>query len=59
MAKARKANYVHAREVSEYQRLRDQARCGKATTEQVLDRIGLKPGMSCLDVGSGPARSCG
>ena len=23
-------------------------------TEEVLDRVGLKPGMSCLDVGSGP-----
>jgi len=57
MAKARKANpdgYVHARDAKEYQRLRDQARMWEAATAQVLDRIGLKPGMSCLDVGSGP-----
>jgi ubiquinone/menaquinone biosynthesis C-methylase UbiE len=46
--------YVHAREVSEYQRLRDQASMWQSATEQVLDRIGLKPGMSCLDLGSGP-----
>jgi ubiquinone/menaquinone biosynthesis C-methylase UbiE len=57
MAKARKANpdgYVHARDAKEYQRLRDQARMWEAATAQVLDRIGLKPGMSCLDVGAGP-----
>jgi SAM-dependent methyltransferase len=37
----------------EYQRLRDQALMWQSATEQVLDRVGLKPGMSCLDVGSG------
>ncbi len=46
--------YVHARELSEYQRLRDQALMWQRATEQVLDQIGLEPGMSCLDVGSGP-----
>ncbi len=56
-AKARTLNpdgYVHAREVGEYQRLRDQALMWQSATEQVLDKIGLEPGMSCLDLGSGP-----
>jgi ubiquinone/menaquinone biosynthesis C-methylase UbiE len=46
--------YVHARDADEYQRLRDQALMWQSATEQVLDRIGLAPGMSALDVGSGP-----
>jgi ubiquinone/menaquinone biosynthesis C-methylase UbiE len=46
--------YVHARDMNEYQRLRDQAQMWQRATEEVLDRIGLGPGMSCLDVGSGP-----
>jgi SAM-dependent methyltransferase len=56
-AEAQRANpdgYVHARDVNEYQRLRDQASMWRRTTEEVLDRVGLKPGMSCLDVGAGP-----
>lgn len=56
-AKAQKANpdgYVHARDPNEYQRLRDQASMWQRATEEVLDRVGLKPGMNCLDVGSGP-----
>ena len=56
-AKAQKVNpdgYVHARDANEYQRLRDQALMWQRATEEVLDRVGLKPGMSCLDVGSGP-----
>jgi ubiquinone/menaquinone biosynthesis C-methylase UbiE len=54
-AKARKLNPdVHARDLNEYQRLRDQALMWQRATEEVLDRIGLRPGMSCLDVGSGP-----
>jgi ubiquinone/menaquinone biosynthesis C-methylase UbiE len=56
-AKVQKANpdgYVHARDPNEYQRLRDQALMWQRATEEVLDRIGLKAGMSCLDVGSGP-----
>jgi len=57
MAKAGKANpdgYVHARDAKEYQRLRDQARMWERATGEVLDRVGLEPGMSCLDVGAGP-----
>ena len=57
VAKAQKLNpdgYVHARDVAEYRRLRDQALMWQSATEAVLDRVGLKSGMSCLDVGSGP-----
>jgi SAM-dependent methyltransferase len=46
--------YIHARDAGEYQRLRDQAAMWREATETVLDRIGLGPGMSCLDVGAGP-----
>lgn len=56
-AKARKSDphgYVPARDLDEYQRLRAQATMWQRATEEVLDRIGLAPGMSCLDVGSGP-----
>ncbi|HSA66121.1 MAG TPA: methyltransferase domain-containing protein [Methyloceanibacter sp.] len=57
MARARKANpddYVNTRDAKEYQRLRDQARMWQGATEHVLAAVGLGPGMSCLDVGSGP-----
>ena len=57
MAKARRANpdgYVHTRDAREYQRLRDQARMWQGATAEVLAAVGLGPGMSCLDVGSGP-----
>jgi len=56
-AKAQQVNpdgYVHARDVNEYQRLRDQALMWQRATQEVLDRVGLEPGMSCLDVGAGP-----
>lgn len=46
--------YIHARDDEEYQRLRNQAAMWQGATEALLDRIGLAPGMSCLDVGSGP-----
>jgi ubiquinone/menaquinone biosynthesis C-methylase UbiE len=46
--------YIHARNASEYQRLRDQAEMWREATETVLDKIGLGPGMSCLAVGAGP-----
>jgi trans-aconitate methyltransferase len=45
--------YVHARDVSEYQRLRNQALMWQGASEELLDRVGLEPGMSCLDVGAG------
>lgn len=46
--------YVHARNDLEYQRLRMQAAMWQDASETLLDRIGLAPGMSCLDVGAGP-----
>jgi len=45
---------VHTRDDKEYQRLRDQAGMWRTATEAVLDRIDLKSGMSCLDIGCGP-----
>ena len=57
MATARQTNpdgYVHTRDAREYQRLRDQARMWQGATAEVLAAVGLGPGMSCLDVGSGP-----
>jgi ubiquinone/menaquinone biosynthesis C-methylase UbiE len=57
MTRASKANpdgYVHSRDAKEYQRPRDQARMWEGATAHVLDAVGLTPGMSCLDVGSGP-----
>ena len=58
MARARKANSTVTcmGAPKEYQRLRDQARMWEGATAQVLDRVGLRPGMSCLDVGCGLAR---
>jgi SAM-dependent methyltransferase len=44
---------IHARD-DEYQRLRNQALMWQGATAALLDEVGLKPGMSCLDVGSGP-----
>jgi ubiquinone/menaquinone biosynthesis C-methylase UbiE len=46
--------YIHTRDADEYQRLRDQAAMWQGATEALLDRAGLGPGMTCLDVGSGP-----
>src|SRR4029450_7114683 len=54
---ARKANpdgYIHARDVDEYERLRDQARMWESATEAVLGKVGLGQGMTALDVGAGP-----
>jgi len=56
-AQASKTNpdgYVHARDPDEYQRLRAQALLWQRASEEVLDHVGLKPGMSCLDLGAGP-----
>jgi ubiquinone/menaquinone biosynthesis C-methylase UbiE len=46
--------YVMGRTSEEYQRLRWQARLYEQATVQALDRIGISPGMRCLDVGCGP-----
>lgn len=56
-AQAQTANpdgYVHSRDPAEYQRLREQALLWQRSSGEVLDSIGLGPGMSCLDVGAGP-----
>jgi ubiquinone/menaquinone biosynthesis C-methylase UbiE len=45
---------VPARDTEDYQRLPDQARIWQGATAEVLDRVGLGPGMSCLHVGCGP-----
>ena len=45
---------MHTRDAREYQRLRDQARIWQGATAGVLAAVGLGPGMSCLDVRSGP-----
>jgi ubiquinone/menaquinone biosynthesis C-methylase UbiE len=46
--------YVMGRTSEEYHRLRRQAQALEASTAALLDRIGLKAGMHCLDVGCGP-----
>jgi len=45
--------YPQSSDPDEYQRLRAQALLWQRASEDLLDRIGLKPGMRCLDVGSG------
>ncbi len=46
--------YVLERTAAEYDRLRDQARMWEPETARLLDRAGIGPGASCLDVGCGP-----
>ena len=52
LQRANPDGYVHSRDANEYQRLREQALLWQRASEEVLDRIGLVPGMSCLDVGA-------
>jgi len=47
-------NYVMGRTAEEYARLRQQARLWQSATREALERVGLKGGMRCLDVGCGP-----
>lgn len=44
---------MHARDPDEYQRLRAQALLWQQASEALLDQIGLKPGMNCLELGAG------
>lgn len=46
--------YGSEREAAEYRRLREQAELWRRASEEVLDRVELRPGMTCLDVGAGP-----
>lgn len=48
------APYVLGRSAPEHERLRRQARQLEPITARLLDRVGLTPGMRCLDVGCGP-----
>ena len=47
------AEDTQLREPNDYQRLLEQAAMWRRASEQVLDRVDLQPGMSCLDVGTG------
>jgi SAM-dependent methyltransferase len=49
-------NYVFQRS-SEAERLRRQGRLVENMTRPLLEKIGLSPGMSCLDVGCGPGEA--
>ena len=49
--------YALARTPDEYQRLRAQARVWEEATVRLLDRVGLRPGMRCLDAGCGPGEA--
>jgi SAM-dependent methyltransferase len=46
--------YVLARTSDEYRRLRLQSAIWEPATARFLDRVGIRPGMRCLDVGCGP-----
>jgi SAM-dependent methyltransferase len=46
--------YVMGRTSEEYERLRRQSVLLAPITSSVLDRVGIRAGMSCLDVGCGP-----
>ena len=50
-------SYVMGRTSEEYQRLRRQAKVWETSTVQLLRRVGLREGMSCLDVGCGPGET--
>jgi SAM-dependent methyltransferase len=49
-----KHEYLLPRNTQEYDRLRSQARMWEPATVRLFDRIGLRPGARCLDVGCGP-----
>jgi SAM-dependent methyltransferase len=49
--------YALARNVSEYERLRAQARVWEPATARLLDHVGLGRGARCLDAGCGPGET--
>jgi|tagenome__1003787_1003787.scaffolds.fasta_scaffold20795918_2 SAM-dependent methyltransferase len=49
--------YSLQRSALEYERLRAQARMWESAAEAVLDRVGLRPGATCLDAGCGPGET--
>jgi trans-aconitate methyltransferase len=56
-ATRRAGNYALGRSPQEYDRLRMQARTWEGPTGRLLDQVGLRPGASCLDAGSGPGET--
>jgi ubiquinone/menaquinone biosynthesis C-methylase UbiE len=54
IADSPESTYVTGRTSEEYNRLRRQSEHLESTTNSVLDRVGLSPGMNCLDLGCGP-----
>ena len=46
--------YALGHSADEYQRVRGQALAWEPATTALLDRLGIRPGTSCLDAGSGP-----
>lgn len=52
--RSRPDDYLMGRTPAEHERLRRQARALEPVTRRVLERIGVQPGMSCLDLGCGP-----
>lgn len=50
-------DYVLARDVTEYERLRAQARAWEAPTNRLFDEVALGPGARCLDAGCGPGHT--
>jgi SAM-dependent methyltransferase len=47
-------DYVLARDATEYERLRAQARAWQPATARLFDQVALGPGARCLDAGCGP-----
>ncbi|HLK63657.1 MAG TPA: methyltransferase domain-containing protein [Bryobacteraceae bacterium] len=54
MSEAYGSVYVMGRTPAEHERLRRQAKALEPLTRALFEQAGLAPGMSCLDVGSGP-----
>jgi ubiquinone/menaquinone biosynthesis C-methylase UbiE len=52
-------DYGQFRQMAEYERLESQMRMWAGATREVLTTIGLKEGMSCLDVGTGSGTVAG
>ena len=50
-------DYALQRSALEYDRLRAQSRMWEDAAERVLERIGLRPGATCLDAGCGPGET--
>ncbi len=49
-------NYIFQRNI-EAERLRRQGRLAENITRPLLEKIGIRSGMSCLDIGCGPGEA--